>query len=61
MLGYTTDPVSGAEFAFVTPSLDTADDTAYMLEYDQILNNPNNSAYTQASNTISLVKHKILQ
>jgi hypothetical protein len=61
MLGYTTDPVSGAEFAFVTPSLDITDDTAYMVEFDAILNNPSNAAFTQASNTISLVKHKILQ
>jgi hypothetical protein len=61
MLNYTTDPVSGADFAFVTVSTDPVDIKPYLVELDAIIDNQGNSANDQATRTLCYFKTKTLQ
>lgn len=61
MLNYTTDPVSGADFAFVTVSTDRVDIAPYLVELDAIIDNQANPANDQATRTLCYYKTKTLQ
>jgi hypothetical protein len=61
MLNYTTDPVSGADFAFVTVSTDPVDIRPYLVELDAIIDNQANAANDQATRTLCYFKTKTLQ
>lgn len=57
MLKYTTDPVHGVDFNFVTPTLDKTDIGNYYTELDILCDQGN----VQAKRTLSKFKTKILQ
>lgn len=57
MLNYTTDPVHGVDFNFVTPTLDKTDIGNYYTELDILCDQGN----VQAKRTLSKFKTKILQ
>lgn len=61
MLNYTTDPVSGADFAFVTVSTDPVDIEPYLVELDAIIDNQGSAFNDQATRTLCYFKTKTLQ